>query len=141
MIIDHVGIVVRSLQKGIEQWQNLFEYRKATDIILNTRQKVRVVFMSKEGSVTIKLIEPSSDNSPISEFAKKGGGLHHLCFKCDSLEMQIPVLCSKGSRLITKPEPGEAFDNNNIAFLFTGNNLNIELIETDIKKGWIDPND
>jgi methylmalonyl-CoA/ethylmalonyl-CoA epimerase len=141
MIIDHIGIVVRSLEKGIEQWQNFFEYRKATDVVLNTRQKVRVVFMSKVGSITIKLIEPSNENSPISQFAKKGGGLHHLCFKCDNLESQIPILCDKGGRLITEPKPGEAFNNNLIAFLYAGNNLNIELIETNIKKSWVDFDD
>lgn len=136
MIIDHVGIVVRSLEKGIRQWEDLFGYKKATEIVLNTRQKVRVVFLAKEGSITVKLIEPSGEDSPIFLFARKGGGLHHLCFRCNNLEDQISLLKDKGARCIVPPEPGEAFEDNDIAFLLAGNNLNIELIDTQIKKGW-----
>lgn len=130
MIIDHIGIAVRSIDAGIKQWVEMFGYKKASEIVHNTRQKVRVVFLSKKDSITIKLIEPSAEDSPIFLFARKGGGLHHLCFRCDNLDIQIPMLENIGARCIVKPEPGEAFENNNIAFLFTGNNLNIELIDT-----------
>ena len=136
MIIDHIGIVVRSIEKGITQWEKMFGYHKASEIVLNTRQKVRVVFLTKEASSTIKLIEPSGEDSPIFLFARKGGGLHHLCFRCGNLETEIPVLRKSGAKCIVKPEPGEAFENHDIAFLLAGNNLNIELIDTEIKKGW-----
>lgn len=138
MKLDHIGIVVRSLKGGIQQWEDLFGYKKATDIVLNTRQKVRVVFLAKEGSITVKLIEPSCKESPIFLFARKGGGLHHLCFRCNDMEKQISLLRDKGARCIVPPEPGEAFENNEIAFILAGNNLNIELIDTDKKKGWIE---
>lgn len=141
MNIDHIGIVVRSLENGIKQWEEMFGYRKSTEPVTNTRQKVKVVFMAKHGSVTIKLIEPVGQDSPIYQFARKGGGLHHLCFRCDNLEMQIPILSKKGARCIVAPEPGEAFDNNEIAFLFAGNSLNIELIDTDVKRGWTNRED
>jgi methylmalonyl-CoA/ethylmalonyl-CoA epimerase len=129
LIIDHVGIVVRSLEDGIQQWTNLFGYKKDSEIVLNTRQKVRVVFLRKENSITIKLIEPSEPTSPISAFARKGGGLHHLCFGCEDLRDQIHILKHRGARLMVPPEPGEAFNNREIAFFLAGN-LNIELIET-----------
>jgi methylmalonyl-CoA/ethylmalonyl-CoA epimerase len=136
MNIDHIGIVVRSLETGIMQWEKMFGYKKVSDIVLNTLQKVHVVFLSKKGSITIKLIEPSDEESPIFLFAKRGGGLHHLCFRCDDLSVQIPILKQKGARCIVPPQPGEAFENENIAFLLAGNNLNIEVIDTDKKSGW-----
>jgi methylmalonyl-CoA/ethylmalonyl-CoA epimerase len=34
-------------------------------------------------------------------------------------------------RILTPPEPGEAFENEPIAFRFEANGLNIERIETD----------
>ena len=138
MTIDHIGLVVRSIEDGIKQWESMFGYQKSSDIVLNTRQKVRVVFLSKPNSVTIKLIEPSEDTSPITQFARKGGGLHHLCFKCAELKAQIPRLQEKGAMLIVPPQPGEAFNNHDIAFLLTRNNLNIELIDTAEKHGWSD---
>ncbi len=138
MVIDHIGIVVRSLEEGIEQWRELFGYRKNSDIVVNTRQKVRVVFLFKKKSLPIKLIEPSEPASPVFLFARKGGGLHHLCFRCESLKVQIPVLEEMGVKFLVPPEPGEAFKNNDIAFFLAKNNLNIELIDTQAKQGWMD---
>src|SRR5208282_189967 len=109
MVVDHIGIVVRSLEEGVRQWKNLFGYEPSSEAVLNTRQKVRVVFLSKRGSVTVKLIEPSEPASPISAFARKGGGLHHLCFRCPDLAVEVARLQANGAMLMVPPEPGEAF--------------------------------
>jgi methylmalonyl-CoA/ethylmalonyl-CoA epimerase len=138
MIIDHIGIVVPSSEAGIEQWESLFGYKRNSDIVVNTRQKVRVVFMAKKNSLTIKLIEPSAPTSPVSAFARKGGGLHHLCFRCADLEVEVPLLRSKGARFIVPLQPGEAFRNHDIAFFLANNNLNVEVIDTTEKEGWDD---
>lgn len=138
MIIDHIGIVVRSLEAGIAQWEKLFGYKRNSQIVVNTRQQVRVVFMAKNNSLTVKLIEPSVPTSPISVFARKGGGLHHLCFRCADLKVEIPLLRSKGAKFIVPPQPGEAFRNHDIAFFLANNNLNVEVIDTTEKEGWKD---
>src|SRR5580698_8629510 len=108
MVIDHIGIVVRSLEQGIEQWQKLFGYRQSSEIVTNTRQKVKVVFLAKPDSILVKLVEPSTPDSPVSAFARRGGGLHHLCFRCGDLTMEIPALKANGARFIVPPQPGEA---------------------------------
>lgn len=133
MIIDHIGMVVKSLQNGIEHWENVFEYRKMTEIVINSRQKVRVVFLCKENSLTVKLIEPLDETSPVHKFALKGGGLHHICFKCNDMNKEIRRLGEMGLRTLMPPQPGEAFENENIAFIYAKHGLNIELIETDLK--------
>jgi methylmalonyl-CoA/ethylmalonyl-CoA epimerase len=131
MNIDHIGIAVKDINQAIQYWQNIFGYKQATEVVLNTRQKVLVSFMEKENSMTIKLIQPSEESSTLTNFIKKGGSLHHLCFKTDNLEEKIVELKGKGMLTLTPPQPGEAFDNNLIAFLFAKNNMNIELIDTD----------
>lgn len=136
MVLDHIGIVVRSLADGIQQWNDLFGYRKNSDIVVNTRQKVKVVFLAKRGSVSIKLVEPLEPTSPVHLFACKGGGLHHLCFRCENLKVQIPLLEQKGAKFLVPPEPGEAFNSKDISFFLARNNLNIELIDTEEKAGW-----
>ena len=135
MILDHIGLVVPDLERGIDQWEMLFGYRKNSDIVLNTRQKVWVVFLAKQNSLPIKLVEPSGPGSPVYLVARKGGGLHHLCFRCSSLENEILLLEQKGARLIVPPQPGEAFRGHRIAFMLTGN-INLELIDTSEKQGW-----
>jgi len=133
MVVDHLGIVVKSIEQGIEYWEKVFGYIQMTEIVINTRQKVKVVFLKKENSLLIKLIEPTDESSPIYKVAMKGGGLHHLGFHCKDINEEITRLKSFGLRVITNPQPGEAFENNQIAFLLGNQALNIELIDTDIK--------
>ena len=133
MIIDHIGIVARSLEKGIEHWERIFGYRQMTEIVTNTRQRVRVVFLCKEDSVLIKLIAPTDAASPVYPVARQGGGLHHLCFKSEDMVGELDRLKASGLRVLAEPQPGEAFENEDIAFVWAGQGLNIELIETNKK--------
>ena len=137
MVIDHIGIVVRSIEEGINKWERVFEYKQMTQIVINSIQKVRVVFLQKTNSITIKLIQPLDESSPVYKFAKNGGGLHHLCFKCSNLSDELTRLKELGFRILTEPEPGEAFCNEKIAFFYAKDGLNIELIDTELKYGLI----
>jgi methylmalonyl-CoA/ethylmalonyl-CoA epimerase len=130
MVIDHVGVVVRSIESGIEDWIRLFGYRQATEIVVNTRQKVRVVFLEKEGSLQVKLIEATEEATPVAAFARRGGGFHHLCFRVDDLGRGLAELAAAGARVIVPPQPGEAFDGEDIAFVFASQGLNVEVIAT-----------
>lgn len=130
MVIDHLGIAVASIPEAIQNWKQLFGYKQYTEIVTNLLQKVNVVFLSKENSIPVKLIEPIDETSPIYLFAKRGGGLHHICFKCNDLNKSIEDIKEGGGRVIVKPQPGEAFNNNLISFILAPGNLNIELIDT-----------
>lgn len=131
MQLDHIGIVVRSLDRAVSQWEEVFGYRRSTRPVDNTRQKVKVVFLEKEGSTTIKLIEPFDPSSPAAGALRRGGGLHHLCFRVESLEQAKREMREKKLRVIAGPEPGEAFQNENILFVLAGNGVNVELIDTE----------
>ncbi|MFO1305239.1 MAG: VOC family protein [Burkholderiales bacterium] len=133
MIIDHIAVVVRSLEQAVPLWQRAFGYAPMTSPVVNARQRVRVVFLAKEGSIVVKLVEPTDATSPVQAMAARGGGLHHLCFRCDSLDAELGRLQQEGIRLIAGPEPGEAFDNEPIAFVYAGQGLNVELVATDKK--------
>lgn len=108
-----------------------------TETIVNTSQKVKVTFLKKSGSITVKIIEPTEDNKSLQNFVSRDGGFHHLCFRCEEMDKKISELRDKGLRLLVPPEPGEAFNNNDIAFLMGRFNMNIELIDTDEKAGVI----
>lgn len=54
---------------------------------------------------------------------------------CDDIEMELNVMKSKGLRILTPPQPGEAFENKDIAFVFAKQGLNIELIDTEKRAG------
>jgi methylmalonyl-CoA/ethylmalonyl-CoA epimerase len=134
--LDHVCLAVRKIAPARAMLERTLGYKPRTEPVENTRQQVIVQFMSKPGSLDIKLIEPSSLDSPLVAFIKRsGGGLHHLAFKTESVEMGVEGLTRKGVKIVTPPQPGEAFDDSLIAFAFLGAGLNAELIDTDRRRG------
>ncbi len=135
MVIDHIGIAVRSIEEAIPRWKDAFGYEPATTIVTNTRQRVNVVLLEREGSLTVKLIEPTDADSSVEAFVRRGGGLHHLCFRVDSVDSELARLVAMGMRSVTPPEPGEAFEDSPIAFVYAGEGISIELIETDRRAG------
>jgi methylmalonyl-CoA/ethylmalonyl-CoA epimerase len=135
MKIDHICFAVKNLGEGIAYWEDVFGYRQMTEVVQNSLQKVKVVFLSKEDSVLVKLIEPVEGNQSLINFVSRGGGFHHLCFRVEDMEGQLEKLKGKGLLKLVPPQPGEAFNNHDIAFLLARYGLNIELIDTDEKAG------
>lgn len=138
MVIDHISFAVKNLEEGIGYWSRIFGYHQITGIVINTRQQVKVVFLSKEDSLTIKLIEPIEGNVSLQNFVNRGGGFHHICFRCNDISSTMADLNSQGLLTLVPPQPGEAFNNHDIAFLLGKYGLNIELIDTEEKAGMID---
>ena len=138
MVLDHICFAVKDINEGISYWERVFGYRQMTQPVDNTRQQVRVVFLIKENSLPVKLIEPIAGNESLQKFTEQGGGFHHLCFKCDDLKTSITELKSKDVRMLVPPQPGEAFGNHDIAFFWARNRINFELIDTDERAGIID---
>lgn len=135
MKLDHICFAVKNIEDGISYWERVFGYRQMTDVVINTLQKVKVVFLSKEESLLIKLIEPLLDNQSLINFVNRGGGFHHICFRVDEMADTLKELNGKGLLTLVPPQPGEAFNNNDIAFLLAKYGINVEIIDTDEKAG------
>ncbi len=137
MVIDHICFAVKNTGEAVTYWNNVFGYERMTGTVVNTLQKVKVTFLKKEGSIMVKLIEPLEENRSLQNFVNRDGGFHHICFRCSDMKNKIEELTGKGLRLLVSPQPGEAFNNNDIAFLLARFNMNVELIDTDEKAGII----
>ncbi len=138
MIIDHICFAVKNINEGIDYWNSVFGYTQMTQIIENSLQMVKVVFLQKNNSILIKLIEPFEKNRSLLNFVNNiGGGFHHICFKCSDIGEKLDELSARGLKILVHPQPGEAFKNHNIAFLLAHYGLNLELIDTDEKAGLI----
>lgn len=133
MKIDHICFAVKDIHEGIAYWGDVFGYRQMTEIVGNSLQKVKVVFLCKDDSVLVKIIEPLEDNQSLVNFVSRGGGFHHLCFRVENMAEQLSELTGKGLLTLVPPQPGEAFNNHDIAFLLARFGINIELIDTDEK--------
>jgi methylmalonyl-CoA/ethylmalonyl-CoA epimerase len=137
MNLDHVAIAVQDLEAAAYRLCSLLGYSRRTMPVTNSRQQVRVLFLRKSGSPDIKLIEPAGETSPLWPFVRRGGGLHHLCFKTPDVGGACDDLVARGARLLAAPQPGEAFDDELIAFLYLGLGLNVEVIDTDRRRSQI----
>ena len=97
--IDHIAIAVHSLEEAVPFYEKqlglaLHSYEEVPE------QKVRVAIFEVGGS-RIELLEPTSEDSPISGFlAKRGPGLHHLALRTQQLKERLEDMSGKGVRLI-----------------------------------------
>ena len=131
MKLHHIGVVVNQIQDSVGELKNYLTFQSTSLPTPVGSQKVNVCFL-KIGEPFLELIEPASPDSPISDFAKKGGGIHHLCFEVNDIHKELDLLSSKGAAILVTPVKG--FDERLIAFV----NLNmkntrcglIELLET-----------
>ena len=95
-------------------------------------QKVNTsMLVPNDGGTAIELLEPISEDSPISKFLeKRGEGIHHICYKVDDLESVLAKLKEQGVRLIDEtPRPGAY--NSKVAFIHPKamNGVLVELAE------------
>src|ERR687883_402114 len=86
----HVGFVVASIENSVRGFQESLTADWDGKITHDPRQAVRVTFLQTRNSADplFELIEPAGDDSPVSSFLKRGGGLHHVCYVADSLDQQ-----------------------------------------------------
>lgn len=69
------------------------------------------------GESLVELLEAESPDSPIGKFvAKRGPGIHHICFNVDDLDGTLARCRNKGIRLIDET-PRLGAEGKRIAFL------------------------
>ena len=99
MKINHLGIATKGIDEALKFWSDALGLENVhTEIVED--QKVRVA-MLPIGESRVELLEPTSDDSPISKFLeKRGGGIHHIAVEVDDIEASLEKLRSQGMRLI-----------------------------------------
>ena len=106
MKINHLGIATKGIEEALKFWQDSLGLEQThTEIVED--QKVRVA-MLPIGESRIELLEPTSEDSPISKFLeKRGGGIHHIAVEVEDIEAALRQMKEQGARLIDeKPRVG-----------------------------------
>lgn len=99
MKINHLGIATKGIDEALKFWENALGLENVhTEVVED--QKVRVA-MLPIGESRIELLEPTSEDSPISKFIeKRGGGIHHIAVEVEDIEAALAKLKQEGARLI-----------------------------------------
>jgi len=114
MKLHHIGIVVPKIKDSIGEITNYIEFETISTTIPVQSQKVNICFL-KMGEPFLELIEPVEKDSPVYDFAKNGGGIHHLCFEVSDIHTQLASMENNGATILVKPVIG--FDKRLIAFV------------------------
>ena len=129
MRLHHIGVVVRDLDAHIARMAELLGAEVIGSAVDDPLQQVRVAFVSTGTDVTIELIEPANEDSPVSRFLNSGGGLNHLCYAVENLDATLEDLRRKGCLVASPPKPAAAFSGRRVAFLYTRDRELMELVE------------
>lgn len=131
--IDHVAVVVRSIEQSLPRYRELFGLEPIERPIAVPNQAVRVVFLAAgaEPSARIELIEPTDEASGVARFlAGHGEGLHHVCLRSGDLRRDLAALAAAEAELIdAEPRAGA---HGSVAFIHprTLNGVLWELVAT-----------
>ena len=130
MEIDHIGYVVADIKNSVEYFVQTYNMELCDKIIFDKKQKVWLAMLKSSNNYQIELIEPAYKDSPSFDFLKKGGGLHHICYKVKNIKSAVTKLKTQGHMPFTKISPAPLLNNSNIIFLYSKFNKQIiELVE------------
>jgi methylmalonyl-CoA/ethylmalonyl-CoA epimerase len=129
MKIDHLGIAVSSISDAVAFYRDALGLELAGTETVDD-QGVRVALLPV-GESRIELLEPVSRETPVGRFlAKRGEGLHHICYEVDDLQSKLDELRLRGARLL-EGYPRRGAEGKLVAFLHpaSAHGVLVELVE------------
>jgi methylmalonyl-CoA/ethylmalonyl-CoA epimerase len=129
MKIDHLGIAVRSISDSLKFYTEALGLElEGTETVDNEGVHVALIPV---GQSHIELLEPVSEDTVVGRFiAKRGEGLHHICYEVEDLEGKIETMKSQGVRFLDG-YPRRGAEGKLVAFLHpaSANGVLVELSE------------
>jgi methylmalonyl-CoA/ethylmalonyl-CoA epimerase len=111
--IAHIGIAVRGLDSSASFYRDVLGM---PEVPLDDADGARIAGL-RAGESLVELLEAADPESPIAKFvAKRGPGIHHVCFAVDDLDATLARCRSAGIRLIDE-DPRVGAEGKRIAFL------------------------
>ncbi|MBS1250666.1 MAG: Lactoylglutathione lyase [Chloroflexi bacterium] len=127
--ISHIAILVEDIEESLKFWRDAFGLE--LDHLEEVPSQGAAVAFLPLGESEVELVQPLSEDSGLAKYlAKRGEGMHHLCFEVEDIEAKLEDLKKQGVRLINE-EASTLEDGRQIAFIHpkgTGGVL-VELVE------------
>ena len=111
--IAHVGIAVQALDEILPFYRDILGL---PEVPLDDADGARIAGL-QAGESLVELLEASSADTPIGKFvARRGPGIHHICFYVDDLDSTLARCRSANVRLIDEA-PRLGAEGKRIAFI------------------------
>ena len=113
--LDHIAIAVPDLEKSIKRFMEDFGLTfEGTEDIIAARTSTAFFPLPP---TSIELVHPLNGEGPIAGYLEKRGGvLHHLCFRSDNIEQDIDRLRGKGYQFLAD-EPSLGAHGSKVIFI------------------------
>lgn len=134
MKIDHVGIIVRDLDKTVELYKNLL----GVPVILEENEGwISAIVKTESGK--LELMQATDESSPVGKaLARRGEGIHHLAIEVDDVQAYLNKAEQLGLTLIDK-HPRKGSEERMIGFIhprgLNGVLLEFNMPDSDKKTG------
>jgi len=111
--ISHIGVAVEALAASLPFFRDVLGL---PEVELDDADGARIVGL-RAGEPLVELLEAGDASSPIGRFvAKRGPGIHHICFSVDDLDATLERCRRAGIQLIDE-KPRIGAEGKRIAFL------------------------
>ncbi len=111
--IAHIGLAVSALDQILPFYRDVLGL---PEVPLDDADGARIAGLAA-GESLVELLEAHTPDSPIGKFvAKRGPGIHHVCFAVDDLDATLARCTAAGVRLIDHT-PRLGAEGKRIAFL------------------------
>ena len=111
--IAHIGIAVRALDDLLPFLRDVLQMPQ---VLLDDADGASIAGVAS-GESLVELLKATADDTPIGKFvARRGPGIHHVCFAVDDLDHMLERCRQAGVRLIDE-KPRLGAEGKRIAFL------------------------
>ena len=112
--IAHIGIAVERIDQALDFYRTILDLSPQHDP--EVKDGAAIVSLPF-GPSDVELLEPVSPESPIAKFlAKRGPGIHHVCYRVPDLDHALERCRTAGYRLVDET-PRLGAGGKRIAFL------------------------
>jgi methylmalonyl-CoA/ethylmalonyl-CoA epimerase len=116
--LHHVGVAVPSI-RAVDP---------SLTVVPDERAGVSMAFLGLHG-VTLELLEPLGERSPIARDVREGRKFLHLCYEVPDLQAAIAEGRTHGFHRVQAPEPRAVYDGRRVAWMLSTDYGLYELLE------------
>jgi methylmalonyl-CoA/ethylmalonyl-CoA epimerase len=125
--VAHIGIAVPNITEALRFYRDVLGLSPGRPETADGAKIVSLHF----GDVAVELLEPNDPSSPVAKFlAKRGPGIHHVCYRVPDLDAALARARAAGYQLVDET-PRRGAGGRRIAFLHpkATNGILLELTE------------
>ncbi len=112
-VIAHIGVAVESIEGALAFYRDVLGLAPRHP---EEADGARIVSLPFGGS-EVELLEPQSPESPIAKFlARRGPGIHHVCYRVPDLDRALAACRAAGYRMVDDT-PRRGAGGHRIAFI------------------------